>query len=333
MANFKDIIGQERIKKHLMEGIKKGNLSHAYIINGETGSGKHLLASALTKALLCENKSEEGDACGKCKSCLQAESNNHPDIRFITHEKASIGVDDIRGQLVNNIAIKPYSSTHKVYIIPDANKMTEQAQNALLKTIEEPPEYTVTVLLTENAQNLLPTVSSRCITLNTEPLSQEAIVQYLIKKLQMEPEQAKIAAGFCQGNVGKAIRFASSEDFLEMKEDILHLLKRIDSMNIPDMISMIKEMTQRKGKITDYLDLMLLWYRDVLMFKVTKDTNLLLYCDEYKAISKQASIRSYEDIEKIIKAIDKAKVRLNANVNFETAIELLLLTAKDPATS
>ncbi len=333
MANFKDIIGQERIKKHLMEGIKKGNLSHAYIINGETGSGKHLLASALTKALLCENKSEEGDACGKCKSCLQAESNNHPDIRFITHEKASIGVDDIRGQLVNNIAIKPYSSTHKVYIIPDANKMTEQAQNALLKTIEEPPEYTITVLLTENAQNLLPTVSSRCITLNTEPLSQEAIIQYLIKKLQMEPEQAKIAAGFCQGNVGKAIRFASSEDFLEMKEDILHLLKRIDSMNIPDMISMIKEMTQRKGKITDYLDLMLLWYRDVLMFKVTKDTNLLLYCDEYKAISKQASIRSYEDIEKIIKAIDKAKIRLNANVNFETAIELLLLTAKDPATS
>lgn len=329
MANFKDIIGQDQVKKHLQEGIKQGNLSHAYIINGETGSGRRLLASALTKTLLCENKTPQGDACGKCKSCLQADSNNHPDIRFITHEKTSIGIDDIREQLINDVTIKPYSSSHKVYIIPDANKMTEQAQNALLKTIEEPPEYAVILLLTENAKNLLSTITSRCITLNTEPLEQEAITQYLIKNLQMEPERAKIAAGFCQGNVGKAIHFASSEDFQEIKEDTLHLLKEIDEMDISDIVSMIKELSLRKGKINEYLDLMLLWYRDVLMFKVTKDANILLYREEYKAISRQASVRNYEDIEKIIKAIDKAKIRLNANVNFETAIELLLLTIKE----
>lgn len=329
MANFKDIIGQEQIKKHLQESIKQGNLSHAYIINGETGSGRRLLASALTKTLLCENRTEEGDACGKCKSCLQADSNNHPDIRFITHEKASIGIDDIREQLINDITIKPYSSEHKVYIIPDANKMTEQAQNALLKTIEEPPEYATILLLTENSENLLQTISSRCITLNTQPLTQEEITQYLIQNLQMEPEQAKIAAGFCQGNVGKAIHFASSDDFQEMKEDTLRLLKRIDTMDVSDIMSIIKNLSQQKGRINEYLDLMLLWYRDVLMFKVTKDANLLLYRDEYKAISQQASVRNYEDIEKIIKAIDKAKVRLNANVNFDTAIELLLLTIKE----
>jgi DNA polymerase-3 subunit delta' len=207
--------------------------------------------------------------------------------------------------------------------------MTEQAQNALLKTIEEPPEYAVVLLLTENAQNLLPTITSRCITLNTEPLKQEAITQYLIKNLQMEPERAKIAAGFCQGNVGKAIEFASSESFQEIKEDTLQLLKKLDEMELSDIMSMMKELSLRKGKINEYLDLMLLWYRDVLMFKVTKDANILLYRDEYKAISHQASVRNYEDIEKIIKAIDKAKVRLSANVNFETAIELLLLTIKE----
>ena len=140
MANFKDIIGQDQIKTHLLDGILQGNISHAYIINGETGSGRRLLASALTKALLCENRSTQGDACGVCKSCKQADSNNHPDVRFVTHEKASISVDDIREQLINDITIKPYSSAYKIYIIPDANKMTEQAQNALLKTIEEPPE-------------------------------------------------------------------------------------------------------------------------------------------------------------------------------------------------
>lgn len=329
MANFNDIIGQEQVKKHLQEGIKKDSISHAYIINGEVGSGRRLLASALTKTLLCENRTESGDACGHCKSCLQTDSNNHPDVRFVTHEKASIGVDDIRDQLINDITIKPYSSSHKIYIVPDANKMTEQAQNALLKTIEEPPEYAVIILITENAQNLLQTIQSRCVVLNTRPLDKEAITEYLIKNLQMEPEQAKIAAGFCQGNVGKAIHFASSDDFHEMKEDTLHLLKRIDDMDITEVMTMVKELNQRKGRITEYLDLMLLWYRDVLMFKVTKDANILLYRDEYKAISNQASSRNYEDIENIIKAIDKAKVRLNANVNFDTAIELLLLTIKE----
>lgn len=329
MANFNDIIGQEQVKKHLQEGIKKDSISHAYIINGETGSGRRLLASALTKTLLCEDRTNVGDACGKCKSCIQVDSNNHPDVRFVTHEKASIGVDDIRDQLINDITIKPYSSSHKIYIVPDADKITEQAQNALLKTIEEPPAYAVIVLITDNAKNLLQTVQSRCVILNTKPLDTKVITEYLIKNLQMEPEQARIAAGFCQGNVGKAINFASSDDFHEMKEEILRLLKKINEMDVSDIMSFVKDLNQRKGRITEYLDLMLLWYRDVLMFKVTKDANILLYRDEYKAISEQAVSRNYEDIENIIKAIDKAKIRLNANVNFDTAVELLILAIKE----
>lgn len=329
MANFKDIIGQDNIKKHLQEGITKGKLSHAYIINGETGSGRHLIASALTKSLLCEHRTLEGDACGVCKSCMQVDSGNHPDLHFISHEKTSISVEDIRTQLINDIEIKPYSSEHKIYVIPEANKMTESAQNALLKTIEEPPEYAMIILLTDNYENMLETIRSRCIILNTRPLGKEEITQYLIKNLQMEPERASIAAGFCQGNVGKAIHFASSDDFQEMKTDTLQLLKKIDQMDISEIMIVIKELSTRKGKINEYLDLMLLWFRDILMFKVTKDANILLYREEYNTISKQASKRNYEDIENIINAIDKAKLRLDANVNFETAIELLLLTIKD----
>lgn len=114
-----------------------------------------------------------------------------------------------------------------------------------------------------------------------------------------------------------------------MKEEVLSLLKSLDTMDIPEITSTIKNFSQNKNNINDYLDLMLLWYRDVLMFKVTKDTNILLYQGEYKAISKQASTRGYEDIEKIIKAIDKAKKRLDANVNFEVVLELMVLTLKD----
>lgn len=329
MANFKDIIGQESIKKHLQIAIKTGNLSHAYIINGEYGSGRQTIASALAKTIQCQSKTDDTDACGVCTSCKQAESHNHPDIKYITHDKTSISVNDIREQLNNDISIKPYSSEYKIYIIPDANKMTEQAQNALLKTIEEPPVYAIIILLTENCDSLLPTIRSRCVTLTMNPIEKDKICTYLENKFQLEPEQAQIAANYCQGNIGKAIRFASSSDFIEMKNQVLKLLKNLDSMDIASIIDTIKEFSTHKNDINDYLDLMLLWYRDVLMFKVTKDANLLLYSDEYSAISEQATKRDYENIENIIAAIDKAKVRLKANVNFDVTIELMILAMKD----
>ena len=329
MANFKDIIGQESIKKHLQTAIKTGNLSHAYIINGEYGSGRQTIASALAKTIQCQSKTDDTDACGVCTSCKQAESHNHPDIKYITHDKTSISVNDIREQLNNDISIKPYSSEYKIYIIPDANKMTEQAQNALLKTIEEPPVYAIIILLTENCDSLLPTIRSRCVTLTMNPVEKDKICTYLENKFQLEPEKAQIAANYCQGNIGKAIRFASSSDFIEMKNQVLKLLKNLDSMDIASIIDTIKEFSTHKNDINDYLDLMLLWYRDVLMFKVTKDANLLLYSDEYSAISEQATKRDYENIENIIAAIDKAKVRLKANVNFDVTIELMILAMKD----
>lgn len=329
MANFKDIIGQESIKKHLQTAIKTGNLSHAYIINGEYGSGRQTIASALAKTIQCQSKTDDTDACGVCTSCKQAESHNHPDIKYITHDKTSISVNDIREQLNNDISIKPYSSEYKIYIIPDANKMTEQAQNALLKTIEEPPVYAIIILLTENCDSLLPTIRSRCVTLTMNPVEKDKICTYLENKFQLEPEQAQIAANYCQGNIGKAIRFANSSDFIEMKNQVLKLLKNLDSMDIASIIDTIKEFSTHKNDINDYLDLMLLWYRDVLMFKVTKDANLLLYSDEYSAISEQATKRDYENIENIIAAIDKAKVRLKANVNFDVTIELMILAMKD----
>lgn len=329
MAYFKDIIGQIQIREHLQTAIQQKNISHAYLFTGDVGSGKHTMSAAFVKALLCESPTADGDSCGRCKSCLQAESKNHPDIHYISHEKFNIRVDEIREQLNNDVQIKPYGSPYKVYIISDAQRMNEQAQNALLKTLEEPPSYAVIILLCDNASSLLPTITSRCITLQMKPVSKEEIAEYLMTKKQMESDRAQIAAGFCQGNIGQAIRFASSEDFQQMKTQVLNLLKRIDDMSLPAITEIIHDFSRDKGNFYDYLDLMLLWYRDILMYKATKDTNILLYHEEYSAIKDQASKRSYEDIEQIIQAIDKVKIRLDANVNFDLAIELLLLTIKD----
>lgn len=329
MLNFENIIGQLEVKNHLISALEQKNISHAYLFAGDTGSGRHTVAYAFARAILCENPTSSHDACGRCKSCMQVASSNHPDIKVISHAKFNIGVDDIREQINNDISIKPYSSDYKIYIIPDASRMTEEAQNALLKTLEEPPAYAIIMLLCDNEAALLDTILSRCITLHMSPVSQEEIANYLVKNLQMEADVAKIAAGFCQGNIGQAIRFASSEGFQEMKGQVLSLLKEIDDMPLSSIQDVLRSYGKDKGMFYDYLDLILLWYRDVLMYKATKDSNLLLYKEELGYISNQASKHGYEDLEKIISAIKKVKVRLDANVNFDLAIELMLLTIKE----
>ena len=328
MSEYSKIIGHENIISQLISAVSMSKINHAYIFNGPDGSGKNMLAKAFAQALLCEKQGPEG--CGECHFCKQTESGTNPDLIYIRHSKENIiSVDDIRESLVQDIQIKPYNGLYKVYIIDEAEKLTVQAQNALLKTIEEPPEYAVIMLLTSNVDALLPTIQSRCVTINTKPISKEEIAGYLVSHLSMEQEQADIAAGFCQGNMGKAIRFANSTDFQEMKEDTLHLLKNVEHMDVSEIVDSIRIFSQKKGMIDDYLDLMLLWYRDVLMFKVTKDANLLLYRDQFHNISHQASMHTYESIENILQAIDKAKVRLGANVNFDVTMELMALTMKE----
>ncbi|SHO53099.1 DNA polymerase III subunit delta' [Anaerocolumna xylanovorans] len=329
MAEFHQIIGHEQIIEHLKTAIRTQTVSHAYIFAGEEGMGKRTLAAAFTKGIQCENKKEDGDSCGTCKSCLQAESKNHPDIIYVTHEKASLGVDDIRSKLNNDILVKPYSSSRKIYIIEDGEKMTEQAQNALLKTLETPPAYAVIILLTNNINAFLPTILSRCVILKLNPVKEEDIKNYLMQVYKIPDYQAELSAVFSQGNVGRAISYSSSENFAAMKDKVLHLLRYIDQMELYELIEGLKDISEQKGNIEEYLDLITLWFRDILMFKVTKDMNLLLYKGEYSEIVKQANKRSYEGLEEIIKAVEKAKIRINANVNFDIVMELMFLTIKE----
>lgn len=150
-----------------------------------------------------------------------------------------------------------------------------------------------------------------------------------MSKYQIPDYQADVCTAFAQGNVGKAIQLASSEDFNELKKEVLQLLKRIDDIDISELSAAVKRISDYKLSINDYFDLMMVWYRDVLYNKATNDVNKLIFKDEVYEIKKQAAKHSYQGIEEIIKALDTAKVRLNANVNFDLTIELLLLTIKE----
>lgn len=327
MADFNNIIGQEQMIEHFKSAIEMDKVSHAYIIQGDYDSGKKLMASVFAKALQCEQKGTE--PCNHCTSCLQADTGNQPDIIYVSHEKPnSIGIHDVREQINGSIGIKPYSSDYKIYIVDEAEKMTAEAQNALLKTIEEPPAYAVIFLLTTNLGKLLPTILSRCVILNIQPVKDELIKRHLLS-LGVEERQAEFCTAFSMGNVGKAIRVATSEEFNEIKNDCVHMLKYAKDMQVYELLQAVKELTKYKLQIYDYLDFMLMWYRDVLLLKATGNANSLIYQEQYSSIRDRGNQSSYEGIQKIIEEIEKAKVRLRANVNFELTIELLWLTIKE----
>ena len=328
MAGFLDIVGHNQIINHLKNAIRMEKVSHAYILNGENNAGKMMIAEAFAMALQCETGNAE--PCMKCRSCHQAIDHNQPDIIYVRHEKTNvISVDDIRHQLNNDIGIKPYSSKYKIYIVDEAEKMNMQAQNALLKTIEEPPAYGVILLLTTNADAFLPTILSRCITLNLKSVNEDLIREYLMKKYQIPDYQADICTAFAQGNVGKAIQLASSGEFNELKTEVLSLVKKLDDMDLYELNGCIKQINEHKPKIGEYLDLLTLWFRDVLYMKATDDVNNLIFKDEVYDIKKQAAKRSYSGIETILQTLEQSRVRLNANVNFDLVIELLLLAIKE----
>lgn len=330
ITGFEEILGNEMVKDHFKKAIANHKISHAYILTGEAGMGRKSIANAFAMTLLCEKGGSE--PCMSCHSCKQVMSGNHPDLIYVTHEKpGSIGVDDVREQINDTIMIRPYSSYYKIYIVDEAEKMTVQAQNALLKTIEEPPSYAVIILITTNQEAFLPTILSRCVQMKLKPLKDFTIKSYLTQNLHIAEKDADICAAFARGNLGKAIHLASSDEFRELFQKVMVLVKNVGTMDISMLLDCIREMKEQNFDIGEVLDLMQLWYRDVLMFKVTKDMNLLIFKDEYKMINETGEKVDYAGLEAILAAIDTARTRLNANVNMELAMELLLLTMKNPS--
>lgn len=346
ITEWNHVVGQEQLIENLQNALKYQKISHAYIIQGEKLSGKRMIADLFARALQCEcdrenekqsslfdimEESQEKPflkikPCNQCRSCRQAIHGNHPDIIYVEHDKPNvISVDNIRTQINGDIAIKPYSSNHKIYIVDEAEKMNTQAQNALLKTLEEPPEYAVIILLTTNLEVMLPTILSRCVVLNTKPVPDDKIKQHLMEKVQIPDYRANICASFARGNVGRAVQLAANEDFDHLKSDVLHTMKSIFELEVNQMAATAKKITEEKLSSDDYLDLCFIWYRDVLLYKACRDTKHLVFREEVMDIQRIGEKYHYSDIERIIREIEHAKSRLRSNVNFDLTMEILLI--------
>lgn len=256
MSEYSKIIGHENIISQLISAVSMSKINHAYQFLRSGWLRQEYVGQKLLHRLFgAEKQGPEG--CGECHFCKQTESGSNPDLIYIRHSKENIiSVDDIRESLVQDIQIKPYNGLYKVYIIDEAEKLTVQAQNALLKTIEEPPEYSVIIFLTNNADIFLQTILSRCIVFNLKPLRDDVITDYLIKTYKIADYEAKVCSSFAQGILGKAIRLFESEDFNGVKEAAVRLVKNIYSYEIYDLIEEVKMISQNKVNINDFIDIL-----------------------------------------------------------------------------
>ena len=346
MGDFSDIIDQVQMKEHMQNALKSEKVSHAYIIAGENGSGKEFIARIFAKALQCEHRQDRDgviESCNECPSCVKALSDNHPDIITITHEKpASIGVDDIRHGLRDDVVIRPYESKYKIYIIPEGEKMTPAAQNALLKTLEEPPSYIVIIILTNNLNAFLPTITSRCIVLPMKPAQDDSIRKYLMEECHVVDYKAMLCASFARGNVGKALELASNERFENLKNGTIELISKLKNLEIHDMMGRVHEIlapvdeedkASKKGidlnSLDDFMDVLIFLLRDMLVYKATENPDHLIFSDKIAYISSVTKSCSYESLNKMVAELEVAKNRINANVNIDLALELMLIDIKE----
>lgn len=325
MCDFRDILGQEHIKQRLEQSIRRDQLSHSYLFLGEKGMGKQAMARAFAKRLLCTGEGMR--PCGHCHSCIQLAADTHPDVITISRDKTTLGVDRVREQLSQEIRIRPFSGERRIFIIPEAEKMTQQAQNAILKTIEEPPTYAIIILLADQEEALLPTIRSRVLRLSFRPVPESEILECLRRK-GADAKRAGEAARFSRGIYRRAEELALSEEAYARYRRTLDLLRALPKCGETVFHRAQTEITELYPEPRDFLNFLRLYYRDVLCVKSGGSSEALIFPQEEEALIREAKDLSYEQAGVILKETEAAEKRFRLNVNKELSSELLLLAIR-----
>lgn len=338
---LKDVLGQERPIEILKRSLKVDRLPHAYIFVGEEGVGKAFTAINLAKALNCEKMestltlnliqgNKEIEACDSCPSCVEIDKGIHPDVLFIEAEGDQIKIDQIR-RAEERLALKALRGRRKVMIIDNAHMMTNSSANALLKTLEEPPDGTVIILIS-SAPHLLPaTVLSRCQRLPFGLLKREFIKDFLISK-GLKKDEASLTASLSDGRIGKAL-YGDQVRLLEGRESFLTLFNSIREpfYTIFPMAEVIaKGDEERLDEILDWGEL---WFRDIMVFKVTRDHNLLINQDKKEEIEHSAERLSLDQLQDSFKVIHDTARFITLRANRQLALEVMMIRLAETLTN
>lgn len=325
MYTFEEIRGNTPLVEQLRRSAASGRSSHAYLFLGGAGAGKRLIANTFAKALQCEG---EKRPCDSCKSCHAFNHGNHPDVIYFQPLKngKTYTIEDVREQLLETVDLKPFQYEKKIYIIEKADTLNIQSQNALLKTLEEPPAHAVFLLLAERAEAFLPTILSRVVVMKIRPLSAETIADYLMQAGHLA-EESHILSAYAQGRIGQALEFVEDEGFREMRQDILGKLEALPSMSEGDAYLLAKDLEGYKNDLR-FLDIMELWYRDLLTAKSLREEGYLIQRDKKDAIFRAAK-EPAALLAKKAAAVRTARMRLAQNANFRLTMEVMLMDLKE----
>ncbi len=325
MYTFEEIRGNTPLVEQLRRSAASGRSSHAYLFLGGAGAGKRLIANTFAKALQCEG---EKRPCDSCKSCHAFNHGNHPDVIYFQPLKngKTYTIEDVREQLLETVDLKPFQYEKKIYIIEKADTLNIQSQNALLKTLEEPPAHAVFLLLAERAETFLPTILSRVVVMKIRPLSAETIADYLMQAGHLA-EESHILSAYAQGRIGQALELVEDEGFREMRQDILGKLEALPSMSEGDAYLLAKDLEGYKNDLR-FLDIMELWYRDLLTAKSLREEGYLIQRDKKDAIFRAAK-EPAALLAKKAAAVRTARMRLAQNANFRLTMEVMLMDLKE----
>ena len=302
---FDKIRGQRFAKKYLINSIKSNMISHAYMFEGPSGVGKNTMARELATTLLeMENLF------------------NSPDYIEITPDGNSIKIAQIR-KLQSDILVKPYKS-YKIYVIDEAQKMTVEAQNALLKTLEEPPKYAIIILITNNKESLLDTIKSRCEIIKFTPIPLVEVADYLTQT-GVDKNRASLLANFSRGSMQKAIELSESEDFHIMRDEVQKYVETFLTGSMLDIMDIQSSIEKYKDNITNVLDLLVNYFRDIMMVKENVDSSMIINLDRLVFIKNMSTKITYSQLSKIIDIIEETKNKLRSNCNFNISIQVMTL--------
>ena len=302
---FEKIKGQNFAKKYLTNSIKSNMVSHAYMFEGPNGIGKNTMARELAAILLeMENLF------------------NSPDYIEIKPDGNSIKIAQIR-KLQSDILVKPYKS-YKIYVIDEAQKMTVEAQNALLKTLEEPPKYAIIILITDNKESLLDTIKSRCEIIKFTPIPMQEVASYLTMN-GIDSKRASLLANFSRGSMKKAIELSESEEFNFMREEVQKYVETFLIGNLIEIMDIQSNIDKYKDQITNVLDLLINYFRDIMMVKENVDNSMIINLDRLIFVKNMSNKTTYSQLSKIIDIIEETKNKLRSNCNFNISIQVMTL--------
>lgn len=331
---FTDILAQNHVINHFKKTIKTDHLSHAYIFTGQDGIGKTLFAKEFTKTLLCQKNNN--DSCNSCINCLRVENKNHPDVYWTEIEKnaKNIKIDNIR-KLQHSVRLSPIESDYKIFIIKDADRMNEEASNCLLKTLEEPAQNTIFILITKSLLRIKETIKSRCQIIRFHTIPAQVIKDQLSRKFKADTKKIEWISRFSNGSLGKAIELLGDRCYEINNEIITNLTEPITDnilfaeQVIANYLSSDDSLEDKRDTLQRILNCILQFYRDILIIKVSRINRIKLKSPLYN-LDHEDTLRRYSDhlnMDNIAKIIDDILIYskyIDYNLNINLLVENII---------